>query len=202
MRKGSGRKRERQIPAGSGIIELRNKNATKQQEGASLMKYSTTKTYTLKRSIIEFGKFSKVKRGLSRSWSRHDLRYAGGKELPVNKHRRSAARADQEGQRGGASGTHLSEGVPEVARGEYHRFIREWVPENPTILIDDSDVVKPEGYKFESLGIVRDGSKSTEKKSVYEKGYHVTEAVAITRSKQPVSVFPGFTRPGKRVTFL
>ena len=68
-------------------------------------------------------------------------------------------------------GRHLCEGIPEAAKNEYHRFIREWAPENPTILIDDSDVVKPEGYKFESLGIVRDGSKSAEKKSVYEKGY-------------------------------
>ena len=68
-------------------------------------------------------------------------------------------------------------------------MVREWVEEKPVVLIDDSDVVKPEGYKFEALGIVRDGSESTDKKSVYKKGYHVTEAVAITRSKQPVSIF-------------
>ena len=86
-------------------------------------------------------------------------------------------------------GGHLCESIPEEARDEYHKIIQEWVPDNPVILIDDSDVVKPEGRKFESLGIVRDGSKSTEKKSVYEKGYHVTEAVAITRSKQPVSLY-------------
>lgn len=86
-------------------------------------------------------------------------------------------------------GRHLCEGIPEAARDEYHKFVQEWVPENPVILIDDSDVVKPEGHKFEALGIVRDGSKSTEKKNVYEKGYHVTEAVAITRSKQPVSLY-------------
>lgn len=86
-------------------------------------------------------------------------------------------------------GRHLCEGIPEAAKEKYQRFIREWVPENPTILIDDSDVVKPEGCKFESLGIVRDSSKSTEKKSVYEKGYHVAEAAVIIRSKHPVSVF-------------
>lgn len=63
------------------------------------------------------------------------------------------------------------------------------IPKNPIIHIDDSDVIKPDGYKFESLGIVRDGSKSTSKKSVYEKGYHVTEACAITDSNHPVSIF-------------
>lgn len=57
------------------------------------------------------------------------------------------------------------------------------------MLIDDSDVVKPEGKKFEALGIVRDGSESTEKKSVFKKGYHVTEAVALMRNRQPVSIF-------------
>lgn len=47
---------ERQIPAESGLIELRTRSATKQPERFSLMKYSTTKKYTLKQSIIEFGK--------------------------------------------------------------------------------------------------------------------------------------------------
>ena len=59
---------------------------------------------------------------------------------------------------------------------EYLRLVRNRVPEHPTVYLDDSDVVKPEGQRFEALGIVRDGSASTEKKNVYEKGYHVTEA--------------------------
>lgn len=59
----------------------------------------------------------------------------------------------------------------------------------PIIYIDDSDVVKPDGYKFESLGIVRDGSESTSTKSVYKKGYHVTEACILTSANHPVSIF-------------
>ncbi len=51
------------------------------------------------------------------------------------------------------------------------------------------DVVKPDGYKFESLGIVRDGSESTSSKSVYKKGYHVTEARILTSGNHPVSIF-------------
>lgn len=42
----------------------------------------------------------------------------------------------------------------------------------PTDIVDrlHSDIVKPDGYKFESLGLVRNGSKSTDTKNVYEKG--------------------------------
>ena len=72
---------------------------------------------------------------------------------------------------------------------EYLRLVRNRVPEHPTVYLDDSDVVKPEGQRFEALGIVRDGSASTEKKNVYEKGYHVTEACAMTASYQPLSIF-------------
>lgn len=63
------------------------------------------------------------------------------------------------------------------------------VPAQPVVLIDDSDVVKPDGYKFEALGIVRDGSESTATKSVYKKGYHVTEACVLTAGNHPVSFF-------------
>lgn len=63
------------------------------------------------------------------------------------------------------------------------------MPAAPVIHIDDSDVVKPDGYKFESLGIVRDGSESTSTKNVYKKGYHVTEACVLTTSNHPVSIF-------------
>lgn len=63
------------------------------------------------------------------------------------------------------------------------------MPAEPVIHIDDSDVVKPDGYKFESLGIVRDGSESTASKNVYKKGYHVTEACVLTNSNHPVCIF-------------
>lgn len=63
------------------------------------------------------------------------------------------------------------------------------VPGHPVIYIDDSDIVKPEGHKFEALGWVRDGSESTAAKNVYQKGYHVTEATVLTSSHHPVSLF-------------
>ena len=55
--------------------------------------------------------------------------------------------------------------------------------------IVDSDIIKPDGYKFEALGIVRDGSKNTDTKNIYEKGYHMTEACVLTKSNHPVSIF-------------
>ena len=84
---------------------------------------------------------------------------------------------------------HLADGTPAPALRSYLSLVRKWVPEEPVIHIDDSDVVKPDGFKFESLGIVRDGSKSTPTKNVYEKGYHVTEAVVLTKSGHPASIF-------------
>ncbi len=84
---------------------------------------------------------------------------------------------------------HLNKGTSAKALHSYLSLIKKWIPSEPVIHIDDSDVVKPDGYKFEALGIVRDGSKSTDAKSVYEKGYHVTEACVITSNGQPVSIF-------------
>lgn len=84
---------------------------------------------------------------------------------------------------------HLNKGIPSTAQKSYLTTIRKWVPSEPVIHIDDSDVIKPDGYKFEALGLVRDGSKSTVNKSVYEKGYYVTEACVLTNNGHPVSIF-------------
>lgn len=84
---------------------------------------------------------------------------------------------------------HLNKGIPKDAQKSYLMFVRAMVPKNPIIHIDDSDVIKPEGRKFEALGLVRDGSKSSDTKTVYEKGYHVTEACALTGNNHPVSIF-------------
>ena len=84
---------------------------------------------------------------------------------------------------------HLAKGTPQAALKAYLTQVRKWCPRHPVIYMDDSDVVKPDGYKFESLGWVRDGSESTATKNVYKKGYHVTEATVLTNSNHPVSIF-------------
>lgn len=85
--------------------------------------------------------------------------------------------------------SNLSGGIPASMRSSYLHTVKSLVPSDPVVLIDDSDVIKPDGKQFEALGIVRDGSESTQSKSVYKKGYHVTEACALTASKHPVSIF-------------
>lgn len=49
---------------------------------------------------------------------------------------------------------HIEKGTPAKAAASYLQTIKKWVPDEPVIHIDDSDVIKPEGYKFEALGIV------------------------------------------------
>ena len=69
----------------------------------------------------------------------------------------------------------------------YCEMVMDSLGDNPMFLIDDSDIVKPTGQKFEDLGIVRDGSSKDKK---YEKGYHHTEIVGLTKNmKQPISIF-------------
>lgn len=84
---------------------------------------------------------------------------------------------------------HLNKGVPEQIQRNYFAQVKTMVGENPVIHIDDSDVVKPCGKHFEALGTVRDGSKSSQTKNVYGKGYIVTEACILSKNRHPVSIF-------------
>ena len=84
---------------------------------------------------------------------------------------------------------HLNMDISILSLAAYLKWVRKMVPKEPVIHLDDSDVVKPSGYKFESLGIVRDGSGSSSSNNIYKKGYIVTEAVALTQKKNPISIF-------------
>ena len=82
---------------------------------------------------------------------------------------------------------HLNEPLPKEVHLNYTQQVVRALGDKPVILVDDSDVIKPYGEKFEALGRVRDGSSKEHK---IEKGYHVTEMVGLTASeKQPISLF-------------
>ncbi len=151
----------------------------------------TSNTFTLKRGILSFtNKFSKYLSKPERKFAA-ELTYgmlASGSCLltdvadQLHEDSRKINTVDRLSK-------HLQKGVPKNALSAYLKTIRKWVPHDPVVHIDDSDVVKPDGFKFESLGMVRDGSGSSSNKSVYKKGYHVTEAVVLTGNTHPVSIF-------------
>lgn len=151
----------------------------------------TSNTYTLKRKILTFT--NKISRRLPKPDRKFtaDITYgilAAGSCLltdvvnQLHEHSKKINIVDRLSR-------HLEKGTPAEAAASYLQAVKKWVPDEPVIHIDDSDVVKPDGYKFEALGIVRDGSESTSTKSVYKKGYHVTEACVLTTSNHPVSIF-------------
>lgn len=155
------------------------------------MIYSTTNTYTLKREILTFS--NKISRMLSKPDRKFtaDMTYgmlASGSCLLTD----VVDRLHEDSKKVNSVERltrHLSKGIPAKALRSYLSTIRKWVPDEPVVHIDDSDIVKPDGRMFEALGLVRDGSKSTDNKNVYEKGYHVTEACVLTKDSHPVSIF-------------
>ncbi|HQG00975.1 MAG TPA: transposase [Clostridia bacterium] len=83
----------------------------------------------------------------------------------------------------------LEKGIPDKLNRNYLKKVKNIVGKEPVVHIDDTDIVKPCGRKFEDMGRVRDGSESSSEKNVYKNGYYVTEACALTTNNHPVSVF-------------
>lgn len=155
------------------------------------MSHFTSNTYTLKREILTFT--NKISKKLSKPDRKFtaDMTYgmlASGSCLltdvcdQLHEPSKKINVVDRLSR-------HLEKGAPSSAVSFYLQQMKKWVPDHPVIHIDDSDVVKPDGHKFEALGIVRDGSESTSLKNVYKKGYHVTEACVLTSNNHPVSLF-------------
>lgn len=155
------------------------------------MTYSTSNTYTLKREILTFS--NKISKHLSKPERKFaaDMTYGmlAARSCLLTDIVDQLHENSQKVNSVERLTRHLNKGIPAESQKSYLAYVRSMVPKNPVIHIDDSDVVKPEGRSFEALGLVRDGSKSTESKTVYEKGYHVTEACALTASNHPISIF-------------
>lgn len=155
------------------------------------MAYFTSNTYQMKRKILTFS--NKISKCLSKPEKKFtaDITYgmlASGSCLLTD----VVDQLHEPSQKINVVdrlSRHLEKGTPASAAASYLQQVKKWVPADPVVHIDDSDVVKPDAYKFEALGIVRDGSESTSTKNVYKKGYHVTEACVLTASDHPVSIF-------------
>ena len=155
------------------------------------MTHSITDTYKMKREIINFSKKFSTHLSSPEAKFTADMTYGivASQSCLLTQISQRLQENTKKRYTVDRLSDHLAHGVPQNALGDYLRYVRSIVPSEPVIHIDDSDVIKPEGYHFESLGIVRDGSRSTPEKSVFCKGYHVTEACVLTASNHPVSIF-------------
>ena len=153
------------------------------------MTNSTTDIYQTKRGILSYADklangFGKVKRkfiadmiyGIITSGSTKLSDISDSLKEPINK-KNTIDRLSR----------HLSEGVISDMYRNYIKTIRPLIPDTPVVLVDDTDIIKPYGKKFENLGTVRDGSSP---KNSYEKGYYCTEMVVLSKAqKHPISLF-------------
>lgn len=81
----------------------------------------------------------------------------------------------------------ISDEELEIIRDNYNRAVLNEIDKEPLVLLDDSEIIKKYGKKFEDLCKVRDASSL--KDDIYP-GYHVCEATLITKKeKQPISLY-------------
>ena len=155
------------------------------------MTYSITDTYKMKREIINFTKKFSVDLSYPDKRFFADMTYGilASQSCLLTRIAQTLQEDEKKIYTVDRLSDHLMDGINPFARASYLQYVHKITPAEPVIHIDDSDVVKPEGYHFETLGIVRDGSKSTKDKNVYSKGYHVTEACVLTDSNHPVSIY-------------
>lgn len=74
-----------------------------------------------------------------------------------------------------------------IIMNNYFKECKNIFGDKPIVLFDDSDISKIYGKKFEDLDEVVDGSS---KEKAITPGYHVCEAVALTKmEKQPISLY-------------
>lgn len=149
----------------------------------------TTNTYQMKREIVKFS--NKLCKNAKQSESKFvtDMIYGISKSKDILLS--SIAGELNESIKKAYTIDRLSENLccsfDESIDNNYCDLVIDSLGDNPIFLMDESDIVKPKGKKFEDLGIVRDGS--SEKKE-YKSGYHHTEIVGLTENmRQPISIF-------------
>lgn len=149
----------------------------------------TINNYEMKRDIINFSK--KICEGASKPESKFTMDMIYGISKSKDVLLSSIAGALDEDTKKAYTIDRLSDNLSNDLSNSidenYCNLAMDSLGENPVFLIDDSDIIKPLGEKFEDLGIVRDGSSRNKS---YEKGYHYTEIVGLTQNKkQPISLF-------------
>lgn len=74
-----------------------------------------------------------------------------------------------------------------ILRNNYNQLVLKNIDKDPLVLLDDSEIIKKYGKKFEDLCMVKDASSL--KEDIYP-GYHICEATVVTKNqKQPISLY-------------
>ena len=149
----------------------------------------TINNYEMKRDILNFSK--KISSGCCKPESKFimDMIYgiAKSKDILLSSIAEALDEKTKKANTIDRLSDNLSKDISPTVEENYIQLAMDNLGENPVIIVDDSDVTKPLGSKFEDLGIVRDGSSINKS---YEKGYHVTEIVGITKNmRQPISLY-------------
>ena len=140
----------------------------------------TTNTYEMKRDIVKFS--NKLCKNSNKPETKFitDMIYGISKSKDILLSR--IAEALNEDTKKAYTINRLSDNlVADLSTSidvNYTNLVMDALGDTPVFLVDNSDIVKPLGDKFENLGIVRDGSS---RKKSYEKGYHHTEIVGLTK---------------------
>lgn len=153
------------------------------------MGHYTIETYELKREIFQFAK--KISAGTNHGWQKFtaDMAYgilASG-SCVLSKIADTLKEDIQKKNTIWRLSRKLTENIPSRINSNYLKMVQHVAGKGMPVFVDDSDVIKPYGQAFESLGIVRDGSSPDKR---LEKGYYVTEITTLTeQARQPVSLY-------------
>lgn len=149
---------------------------------------NSTEIYQTKRSLLTF--LEKLTKGLSKPRKKFYSDILYGMSKAQNTLLSDIARALEENidlkytikrlSRNGAEENDLKQ-----VHQNYLNTLKISIPDNPLVIVDESEIVKPYAEKMENLALVRDGSKN-----VLEKGYPTLNfSMASPKTKHPLPLY-------------
>ena len=156
------------------------------------MNYFTTDLYETKREIINFS--NKLSEGLSKPENKFVMDMMFGLSRNQSVLLSDIARALDEDINLRYTIERLSNHLEnienrelDILRKNFNQLVLKNIDEQPLVLLDDSEIIKKYGKKFEDLCMVRDASSLRD--DIYP-GYHICEATVVTKNeKQPISLY-------------
>ena len=152
----------------------------------------TMNTYEMKRELINFSE--RIAKGVNKATSKFimDMQYGISKSgscmiSEISRGLNEKIKLQNTIERLCDNLVNLTEDETKIIKSNYYNEVKDLFSEEPIAIFDDSDIAKRYGKKFENLDDVIDAS-SINKEIV--KGYHICEAVVLTKNeKQPISLY-------------